>query len=570
MILNLMASPAKRKRVSGALTFEETQETMRPMQGPLDDLPTSTDVLIVGAGPIGLTAANVLGRLGVNVVLLEKNDQTSELPKAIAVDDEYMRLLDVIGLAAPLEAHRTAPFGIHFMSPLGFALVKVPGFTTPNGFGIRSAVLQPVLEKILLDGARRYESVKIRYASEINELSQHGETIAVKLVTDDGTSRMISAKYLLGCDGARSFVRQHLGIKFDGSRISEPHLVIDAAEFPDQSPYSRFFCNPRRPLNSIPAPYGGRRLEFMLMPGDTREEITSSASIRKLLDESSPYRGVDIKVIRSTVYGFSERIASELRVGRVFLLGDAAHVMPPFGGQGMNTGARDVANLSWKMVLGLRNLASDTFFDSYDHERRHHIRQIIDYSVRVGKVANIRSWPLALTRDLAFALINSVPAFRRYFGEMRYMPKPCMKSGFLVTDEVHKGGIVGKVFPRMLWQRTWGEETNIDQLAPYRFALIGVDLPIDTLRIMKNDPFWLQLDPIVILLKPHPNSTPQVASLSTTSEDDVVTVFSDDPSLFDKYVGRVITVRPDRYVAAVCRPSEFSEVTQTLAMKMRA
>ena len=402
MMLTLMASSAKKQRVPSALTFEETQETMRPMQGPRDDLPASVDVVIVGAGPIGLTAANMLGRLGVSVALLEKGMQTSELPKAIAVDDEYMRLLDVIGLAAPLEPHRTAPFGIRFMSPLGFALVKVPGFTTQNGFGIRSAVLQPVLEKILLNGARRHESVKIRYASEVTDVSPFSDTIVVKLADGDGASETIHAKYLLACDGARSFVRQQLGIQFDGNRISEPHLVIDAAEFPDQSPYSRFFCNPKRPLNSIPAPYGGRRLEFMLMPGDAREDIASPASIRKLLDESSPYRGVDIKVIRSTVYGFSERIAAELRVGRIFLLGDAAHVMPPFGGQGMNTGARDVANLTWKLALGLRDAVSDAFFDSYDNERRHHIRQIIDYSVRIGKVANIRSWPLAIMRDLAF------------------------------------------------------------------------------------------------------------------------------------------------------------------------
>ena len=154
-----------------SLSYEEVLALNRPAAGPQDPLPTHADVVIVGAGPVGLTTANLLGLHGIDTLLVEQSSQTSDQPKAVAVDDEFMRLLDWIEVSDGVRRHATEPFGIHFLSPLGFALVKVPGFITANGFGNRIGVTQPMLEKLLLEKVRERTSVKIRYHTRVSELS---------------------------------------------------------------------------------------------------------------------------------------------------------------------------------------------------------------------------------------------------------------------------------------------------------------------------------------------------------------------------------------------------------------
>ncbi len=278
--------------MSRTLSLDEVRETNRPLAGPVGDLPDTIDVAIIGAGPVGLTAANLLGAQGISALVIEQNALTSDQPKAVIVDDEHMRLIDRMGLMDAVRPHLTATyFGIHFYSPLGFELVKAEGHLTPNGFGNRNSVSQPMLEKLLLEGTRRYPDIAVRYRCRLTGLSQQADGVALTLRNHDDAEKMVRAKFVLACDGANSFVRKALGITAEGKRIDEPHLVIDFAEFPDQSPFSRFFCHPARPFNSVLVPYGGRRIEFMLNPGDDREEIRSPESIRALVSGcTSPAR----------------------------------------------------------------------------------------------------------------------------------------------------------------------------------------------------------------------------------------------------------------------------------------
>jgi hypothetical protein len=250
------------------LSYEEVLAAHRPVVGPTGDLPDSGDVVIVGAGPVGLAAANLLGAYGVQTLLVEQNALTSDQPKAVIVDDEHMRLIDRMGLLEAARDHLASTyFGIHFYSPLGFELVKADGFVTPNGFGNRNSVSQPMLEQLLLKGTQRYPHIVVRFDCRLVELAQQADGVDLTLRNHDGAMTRVCAKFVLACDGANSFVRKALGIAAEGKRIDEPHLVVDFAEFSDQSPYSRFFCNPTRPFNSILVPYGGRRIEFMLNPG---------------------------------------------------------------------------------------------------------------------------------------------------------------------------------------------------------------------------------------------------------------------------------------------------------------
>jgi 3-(3-hydroxy-phenyl)propionate hydroxylase len=536
----------------GPLSLEQVQALIAPVAGPTGSLPEAVDVLVVGAGPIGLTAANLLGSLDISTLLVEQNEFTADLPRAVSVDDEYMRLLNHLGLESELTGHVSPPFGIHFYSSFGRPVVKVPPFVTPNGFGKRSGVAQPVLEKLLAKAAQRFPHVKLRYRSRIVDLTQDSDGVTCSIVDASDVTRTVRAKFVLACDGARSFVRNHLRIPFVGSRIDEPHLVIDFAAFPDQSPYSRFFCNPRRPFNSIPTPYGGRRIEFMLMPGDNRDEMTSEEQINDLIDNDTPYRGVRAGIVRKTVYGYSERMAERFQDGRVFLLGDAAHVMPPFGAQAMNTGARDASNLCWKLARVIHDDCDAAILASYDPERRDQVENIVDYSVRIGKFANLHSRPLALARDAMFSLLCTLPSVNRYFSEMRYMPSPKLSTGLVLENG--RGLHLGRIFPRPELIVA-DKPVNIDQLLGNGFGLVAVDIAKAGVR---------QLTAAMDLL-PQPAKAVHVFSgEEPPGAPGVVTARLARANSLPGCSGSVFVLRPDRYVAAVCRPDELARTLEAL------
>ncbi|WP_375781085.1 FAD-dependent monooxygenase [Bradyrhizobium sp. ma5] len=467
------------------------------------------------------------------------------------VDDEYMRLLDNLGILFEMRDDLAAPFGIYFYSRRGRPIVKVHPFLTANGFGTRTGVVQPVFEKFLLSHVQRFACVDVQYRTTVSGLSMGQDGVGLNVRTADGTARTITGRYVLACDGAKSFIRSQLGIPFEGTRIDQPHLVIDLAEFPDQSPYSRFFCNPVRPLNSIPSPYGGRRLEFMLAPDDDPEAIVTPECIRHLLDHHSPYKGVEAKIIRSVVYGFSERVARPLQHGRIFLLGDAADVMPPFGAQAMNTGARDANNICWKIAAVLSGRAGERLLETYESERRPQVEAIIRYSVTIGRLANIRSRPLALLRDIVFSALNWIPTVRRFFSSMRYMPKPWLEAGFLVRHGKSKTGLVGRILPRLNLTASDGGTRSIDDIAGSEFVLLGFDVDVEWLRKLLIHPMAQQRwRAIAVRFDSEARAKAGIEVAQIADEE--------TRQIFTAYRGQLMLVRPDRYVASVGDPRSIA------------
>lgn len=555
MLINNVAEILDEAAGTRVLSLDETLALMRPATGPQDPIPTHAEVAVIGAGPVGLTAALLLAHYGIDTVLIEKNEKTTGSPRAIAIDDEYMRLLHRMGLGSHMRVHTSKPFGIHFISPFGLRLVRVPGFITPNGQGNRNAVLQPVFEKILLGGLRAAPSARIHFGSELVEFHQSDEEVTLS-VKDKAATQELKVQYLLGCDGARSYVRSALQISFEGKRIDAPHLVVDLAAFPDQAMHSRFFCNPSRPLNSIPGPYGGRRLEFMLNRHDDHDEIITDTAIQRLVDKHSPYAGVKLNIIRRAIYGFSERIAGRLRVDRTFLLGDAAHVMPPFGGQGMNSGARDASNLAWKIAGVLRGRLNPQILNTYDGERLPHIRQIVKYSVWIGKLANMRFWPLALARDVILSFLNLFPPGERYFSSMRYMPRPGFKTGFVDLGQ-GKDALIGRMFPLLRVLDEAERPVTLDDIADRSFVILGFGVHPRMLKMLYAKSSLSSLEAKLVSLSEAPSDV-EAGVIGARPADD------NCQSMLASRIGQIAVIRPDGYVACMASSGSFVAASKDL------
>ena len=392
----------------------------------------SFDVAVVGLGPVGATCAALLGGLGVRTLAIERSRRIYDRPRAFALDHEVMRVFEDIGVAEAVAPH-TAPFTPSEYYGADGQLIKRLGALPPPwplGWPPSMVFEQPPVEALLRK--RAGEVAEIRY-DELLKLDLADDYVRLHLRSGD----TVTAKYVVACDGAASTVRKLVGIEYEDLAFDQEWLVVDLrvnerglARLPHVSIQ---YCEPSRPSTYLVGVGAHRRWELMLHPGETNPDPW------KLLERwITPD---DAELWRAAAYRFHALVAREWRCGRVFLAGDAAHQQPPFTGQGMCQGIRDVANLSWKLHYVLALNAADKLLDTYEQERKQHVKRLTTIIKDIGQIIGERDPKAARERDrrlIAEAGGNVVTVPRQNL-------IPPLEGGFR-SESLHSA--IGTLFPK--------------------------------------------------------------------------------------------------------------------------
>jgi 2-polyprenyl-6-methoxyphenol hydroxylase-like FAD-dependent oxidoreductase len=370
------------------------------------------DVIQVGYGPVSQTLALMLGRQGRTVAVCERWKTRYPLPRAVCVDHELYRVLAANGMTQALpDISHVGPLYQWFNADWKELLVIDWSAASISGGPEVHFVHQPTLEEALDAAVGAQPSVSTYLGWEALAVEQDRDCAHVTLrEVDTGAVHRLSARYVIGCDGANSMIRRSIGSELEDRGFEADWLVIDVKLKDGVTietlgiPAAGQYCNPVRPTTIVPAGVRNgvlfRRWEFMRLPGENIEELEQEARVWELL---SPWATAeDVELVRHKVYNFRSLLAERWRERRLLIAGDAAHVMPPFMGQGMCSGIRDAWNLAWKLGLILDGKADERLLDTYQEERMPHVRQLIDMSIYLGKIICIPDAAAAAERDRAF------------------------------------------------------------------------------------------------------------------------------------------------------------------------
>jgi 3-(3-hydroxy-phenyl)propionate hydroxylase len=504
------------------------------------------DVAIVGFGPVGALTALLLAESGCRVAVYEASTEPVVLPRAVGLDGESIRSFQRIGRAAEIEALLQPPRpndAIAFTNSKRephFA-IPMPG-RGPNGWRETSFFDQPELEAQLRDFVVAHSNVDIFLGREAIalETSDGQASLEVRNIESGATSRT-SAAYLIGCDGAASWVRRTLDIPWTSLGYDQDWLVVDiVVQDTDDLPFTTMqVCDPERLTTYVCVKDPNRRWEFQLVEGETREEMLEPERIQSLLDDWIARDRYSIR--RAAVYQFHAATADHWREGRVLLAGDAAHQTPPFLGQGLNAGFRDAVNLGWKIPLVLRGVCDATLLDTYFEERDPHARDLVDWAVGIGKLMETLAAREAGRPD-------PYPDASQSDGYGQGRTAPPLRGGALMLEQMAHEESIGVLLRQPRVRAEGGDEMLFDEYVGPGFAVVG-RTEADCAMSESSRAIFERLGGRCVALDSF-----------DILEDEVDRVFESRPA---------VLIRPDRFVFGVVdETTSLDDLIETLAEKL--
>jgi 3-(3-hydroxy-phenyl)propionate hydroxylase len=380
------------------------------------------DVIICGLGPVGQLLALLLGDQGVRTLALDRAAEPYPLPRAAVIDDEVLRIFQAVGLDAAVLRDAQPQPRASIVTAAGRTVEILNARTGHLGHPPLVSINQPGIERTLLAALESRASVELRHGLALEAIDARDDRVEVDVrPAGGGSSQRLSARWLIGCDGGGSTVRTLMGIAFEGRTAPQRWIVVDAqVDRPlRRVPHPHFVGRAARPIVSLPMSPGRHRWEWMLHPGEDAAPFLEPEAIRRAVDEWLD--GENAEIERAVVYTFHTRTAARWRQGRVLLAGDAAHVMPPFAGQGFSSGARDAANLAWKLAAVIGG-GPEALLDTYEQERRPHVAAMQRMANMLGGFVQATSPRRVRARDMWLNTIDGTRVQRFIAGNVKPLP----------------------------------------------------------------------------------------------------------------------------------------------------
>lgn len=434
-------------------------------------------VVVLGAGPTGVAVATLLAQHGVECLVLDRWTQLYPQPRAVHMDDEVFRIVARLGIADELAAISRPARGLRLLDTSMTVLAEFSRATTlsRNGFPQANMFDQPDLEALLRSNLAHYPRVQLRGEVEVTDVTDRQPDQVRVTYTDraDDSEHVVHADYVLGCDGANSLARSRIGSRMDDLGFEQRWLVVDVATSADLNQWEGVHqvCDPVRAGTYMRIGATRYRWEFRLLDTETAADFATLEMLAPLIRPWVEHVSADqMQLVRVTEYTFCAQLADHWRRGRVFLLGDAAHLSPPFIGQGMGAGLRDAMNLAWKLAGVLGATLPQAVLDTYEQERKPHARNMIRLALGVG-------WAMTAGGDFGNVVRRVVvPRLHRLPGlSARVVDSetPALHRSALIRDSRAPWHLAGTLCPNPVL----AGGARLDAVLGNGFALVTSDVP---------------------------------------------------------------------------------------------